>query len=177
METRMRTGIGFDVHRLQKGRPLWLGGVEIPAEKGLMGHSDADVLIHAICDAVLGAAGKGDIGEHFPDEDPAYKDIRSCILLGRVAELVRDDGWTVVNVDAVVVAEKPKISPYKSQMRFRIAEAMNIAEDRVSIKATTTEGLGLVGREEGIAAFATVLLGPADAAEKRQEREPEESDF
>jgi 2-C-methyl-D-erythritol 2,4-cyclodiphosphate synthase len=160
---QMRTGIGVDVHRLQAGRPLWLGGVEIPAEKGLMGHSDADVLIHAICDAVLGAAGKGDIGDHFPDHDPAWKNIGSCLLLRRVAALVRSDGWTVVHLDAVVAAEKPQISPYKARMRSRIAEALNISDDRVSIKATTTEGLGLVGREEGMAAIATVLLGPIDA--------------
>lgn len=153
-----RTGIGYDVHRLAEGLPLWLGGVQIPHSKGLVGHSDADVLIHAICDALLGAAALGDIGKHFPDSDPAYKGIDSKILLGKVCELLSAKGYTIGNVDAILCMQKPKVAPYIQTMRETLAEVMNIDVDSVSVKATTTEHLGFEGREEGISAIANVLL-------------------
>lgn len=153
-----RTGIGYDVHQLQDGLPLWLGGVRIPHTRGLVGHSDADVLIHAICDALLGAAALGDIGKHFPDTDPAYKGIDSKILLRNVCQLLRREGYEVGNVDSIVCAQKPKISPHIATMRQTLADTMGVEVDQVSVKATTTEHLGFEGREEGISAYATVLI-------------------
>lgn len=155
---RMRTGIGFDVHRLAEGRRLFLGGVEIPFEKGLLGHSDADVLIHAIMDALLGAAGLGDIGRHFPDTEAEYKDISSLVLLERVGKLLVQHGWQAVNVDAVVICERPKIAPYVPEMTRLIAERLGISPAFVNIKGTTTEGLGFTGRGEGIAAQAVAAV-------------------
>ena len=154
----MRAGIGYDAHRLVEGRPLILGGVTIPHEKGLLGHSDADVLLHAICDALLGAAGLGDIGKHFPDTDPAYKGISSLKLLEAVGEKISRAGFSCANVDAVIVAQKPKLSPYMDDMKSNIAAALRIASDLVSIKATTTEGMGFEGRGEGISAQAVATL-------------------
>lgn len=154
----MRVGMGYDVHKLTKDRDLILGGVKIPWEKGLLGHSDADVLIHAVMDALLGAAALGDIGQHFPDTDPAYKGISSVKLLSHVMELLKDNGFSVGNVDAVIIAQKPKMAPHIPQMKKNLAEAMGISENRVNIKATTEEGLGFTGREEGIASQAVCLL-------------------
>ena len=153
-----RVGIGYDVHRLEEGYSLIIGGVRIPFEKGLKGHSDADVLVHAICDAILGALALGDIGEHFPDSDERYKRISSLVLLSEVNEKIKSSGYRVENVDSIVVAQKPKLSPYKFQMRKNIAEVLEIPVDRVSVKATTTEKLGFEGRGEGISAQAVVLL-------------------
>lgn len=154
----MRTGIGVDAHRFEAGRDLFLGGVEIEADMGLAGHSDADVLLHAIMDALLGACGAGDIGELFPDDDPAYKDASSIDLLERVHEEVRSRGYAVVNVDAVVICEEPKISPYRERMRERIARALKVGTEAVSVKGTTTEGMGFTGRGEGVIAMASVLI-------------------
>ena len=154
----MRIGIGYDVHQLVEGRKLVLGGVSIPFEKGLLGHSDADVLVHAINDALLGACALGDIGKHFPDTDPAYKDISSIKLLNRVKDLLSVHGYKVVNIDSVICAERPKLAPYIDEMRKNIAETLSIAVDRVSIKATTTEGLGFEGKGEGISAQAVCLI-------------------
>lgn len=154
----MRIGNGYDVHRLVSGRKLMLGGIEIPYDRGLLGHSDADVLLHAVCDALLGAAGLGDIGQHFPDSDPAYEGISSLLLLRRCAALLRDSGWSVVNLDATVIAQKPKLMPFLPAMRASVAEAIGIPAESVNIKATTEEGLGFTGREEGIAASAVVLI-------------------
>lgn len=154
----MRTGIGVDAHRFEAGRDLFLGGVEIEADMGLAGHSDADVLLHAIMDALLGACGAGDIGEFFPDDDPAYKDASSIDLLERVHEEVRSRGYAVVNVDAVVICEGPKISPYRERMRERIAHALEVGTEAVSVKGTTTEGMGFTGRGEGVIAMASVLI-------------------
>lgn len=153
----MRIGMGYDIHRLVSGRRLILGGVEIPFEKGLLGHSDADVLLHAVCDALFGAAGLGDIGEHFPDTDPAYKGISSMKLLARTYEMVKA-GFSVVNLDAVVFAEAPKLSPYKLEMRKNIAGIVEIEPACVNIKATTSEGLGMIGKGEGIGAMCVALL-------------------
>ncbi|TYP48151.1 2-C-methyl-D-erythritol 2,4-cyclodiphosphate synthase [Thermosediminibacter litoriperuensis] len=154
----MRVGIGYDAHRLVEGRRLVLGGVVIPFEKGLLGHSDADVLVHAINDALLGAAALGDIGSHFPDTDPKYKDISSILLLKKVGELLKREGLGVVNIDSVICAEKPKLSPFIEKMRQNIADALNIAKEKVSVKATTTEGMGFEGRGEGISAQAICLI-------------------
>jgi len=154
----LRTGIGVDAHRFEAGRDLFLGGVEIEADMGLAGHSDADVLLHAIMDALLGACGAGDIGELFPDDDPAYKDASSIDLLERVHEEVRSRGYAVVNVDAVVICEEPKISPYRERMRERIARALEVGTEAVSVKGTTTEGMGFTGRGEGVIAMASVLI-------------------
>ena len=154
----MRVGMGYDVHKLTKDRDLILGGVKIPWEKGLLGHSDADVLIHAVMDALLGAAALGDIGKHFPDTDPAYKGISSVKLLSHVMELLKDSGFSVGNVDAVIIAQKPKMAPHIPQMKKNLAEVMGISENRVNIKATTEEGLGFTGCEEGIASQAVCLL-------------------
>ncbi len=154
----MRVGIGYDVHRLVEGRPLILGGIEIPNNKGLLGHSDADVLLHAIMDALLGAVGKGDIGKHFPDNDPDYRGISSLLLLERVMEVVKDQGFAVVNIDSVVMAEKPKLASYIPQMTSKIASVLEVEPSRINIKATTTEGLGFIGRGEGIAAQAAALV-------------------
>lgn len=154
----MRIGHGYDVHRLVEERKLILGGVEIPHEKGLLGHSDADVLTHAIMDALLGAAGLWDIGHAFPDTDPSYKGISSLLLLERVMYMLRENGFSVGNVDATVLAQRPKLAPHIPQMRRNIAEIIGISQDRVNIKATTEEGLGFSGAEEGIAAHAVALL-------------------
>jgi 2-C-methyl-D-erythritol 2,4-cyclodiphosphate synthase len=154
----MRIGYGFDVHRLVGQRPLVLGGVTIPYEKGLDGHSDADVLLHAICDALLGAAGLGDIGEHFPDTDPAYRGIDSLRLLAASFEMVRRKGLRLVNADVTVMAQAPKIGPHKAAMRQKIAPLLDVPPDRINIKATTTEGVGPYGRGEAIAATCSLLL-------------------
>ncbi|GAB6094172.1 2-C-methyl-D-erythritol 2,4-cyclodiphosphate synthase [Desulfatiferula olefinivorans] len=154
----MRVGIGNDVHRLVPGRKLVLGGVTVPYEKGLLGHSDADVLTHAVCDALLGAAGLGDIGRHFPDTDPAFKDIYSIELLEACRCKLRDLGFGVINIDATVFAEKPKLSPYREAMVLTLARALEIPPEAVNVKATTTEGLGMIGQGEGIAAMAVALI-------------------
>ena len=154
----MRIGIGYDVHQLVPDRQLWLGGVLIPHSLGLLGHSDADVLLHAICDALLGAAALGDIGKHFPDKDPQYKNIDSKILLRHRGELLRNEGYTIANIDSIVVAQQPKIAPHIPTMRQTIADTLGIDISQVSVKATTTEHLGFEGREEGISAHAVVLL-------------------
>lgn len=154
----MRVGMGYDVHRLTEERKLILGGVEIPWEKGLLGHSDADVLVHAVMDALLGAAALGDIGKHFPDTDPAYKGISSILLLRHVTELLKKNGYAIGNVDATIIAQKPKMAPHILKMRENMAEAMGISVDCLNVKATTEEGLGFTGREEGIAAQAICLL-------------------
>ena len=153
-----KIGIGYDVHRLVKGRKLMLGGIEVPFSHGLDGHSDADVVLHAICDAILGAAGFGDIGEHFPNTDVKYKNISSSLLLKEVNQKINDDGYKVVNVDAVILAEEPKLLDYKRKMRFHIAYELAIDESQVNIKATTNEGLGFIGNKQGIACYATVLI-------------------
>lgn len=155
-----RTGIGYDVHRLVPGRPLVLGGVSIPHETGLHGHSDADVAVHALMDALLGAAALGDIGQHFPDTDPAFRGADSLILLREVAHRLAFIGARPLNVDIIVVAQAPKLAPYRDAMRARIAEVLDIAIDQVSVKATTTEGLGFTGTREGIAAYATATVLP-----------------
>jgi 2-C-methyl-D-erythritol 2,4-cyclodiphosphate synthase len=154
----MRTGLGFDVHRLVEGRKLILGGVTIPHEKGLLGHSDADVLVHAIIDALLGAAALGDIGVHFPDTDDSYKGIDSLVLLGKSLNLVTEAGYNIVNIDSIVMAEKPKIAPHLQSIRKKLCLCLQCDIRQISVKATTTEKLGFVGREEGIAAQAIVLL-------------------
>jgi 2-C-methyl-D-erythritol 2,4-cyclodiphosphate synthase len=154
----MRVGQGFDVHALVSGRKLILGGVPIPHLLGLAGHSDADVLLHAICDACLGAAGLGDIGHHFPDSDQQYKDIDSRILLRKVQTSIDETGWQVANVDATVIAQAPRLAPYLPAMQENIAQDLKIPVGQINIKATTTERLGFAGREEGIAASAVVLL-------------------
>lgn len=154
----MRIGQGYDVHRLVEGRKLILGGMEIPYERGLLGHSDADVLLHAIMDAMLGAAGLGDIGRHFPDNDPDYKDADSLILLQTVADKLNEAGWRVGNLDATIVAQKPKLAAYLPQMREKIAGAVGVTPEQINVKATTEEGLGFTGSGDGIAAQAVVLL-------------------
>ena len=161
-----RIGQGYDVHRLVEGRKLILGGVEIPHPTGLLGHSDADVLLHAVCDALLGAAALGDIGRHFPDSDPAYAGVSSLVLLRATAEKLRRAGFSVGNLDATVVAERPKLAPYLPQMRSNIAETLGIPVERVSVKATTEEGLGFTGVGAGIAAFAVCLLEQQEMEEK-----------
>ena len=158
MKSEFRTGIGFDVHAFAEGRKLIIGGVEIPYEKGLLGHSDADVLIHAICDALLGSLALGDIGVHFPDTDSRFKNADSRVLLKKVYSLIINEGYVLGNVDAVIAMQKPKVAPYITEMRKRIAEELNCELNQVSIKATTTERLGFVGREEGVSAFASVLI-------------------
>lgn len=156
-----RTGIGYDVHPFAEGRKLVLGGVTIPHDRGLDGHSDADVLLHAIADAVLGAAALGDIGQHFPPGDATWKDADSRELLRRAVELVTGAGWSLINVDATIIAEAPKINPHSAAMRLEIREVTGLPIDAISVKATTNEGLGFVGREEGIAAIAVVSITPA----------------
>jgi 2-C-methyl-D-erythritol 2,4-cyclodiphosphate synthase len=155
---KIRVGFGFDVHALVSGRELWIGGVKLEHEKGLLGHSDADVLIHAVCDALLGAANMRDIGFHFPDTAGEYKNIDSKILLARTMELIRSKGYELGNIDATVCAERPKLNPHIPAMKTAMAAAMKVDEDDISIKATTTEKLGFTGREEGISAYATVLI-------------------
>ena len=154
----MRIGHGYDVHRLVEGRKLILGGVEIPFEKGLLGHSDADVLLHALMDALLGAAALGDIGRHFPDSDPAYRGADSTVLLAHVAVLLKEHHYSVVNLDCTILAQRPKLMPYIPQMIERIASVLDVSTDCVSLKATTEEGLGFTGEGLGIAAHAVVLL-------------------
>jgi len=153
-----RIGFGYDVHRLEPGLPFWLGGVRVDHDKGALGFSDADVLIHAICDALLGAAALGDIGTHFPDTDPAYKGIASTLLLKQTGELLRNKGYGVGNIDSTVCLQVPKIKPYIPQMREEIASCLQIEVADVSVKATTEEKLGFTGREEGISAYAVVLI-------------------
>lgn len=154
----MRIGIGYDIHRLAPGRKLVLGGTVIPFEKGLLGHSDADVLVHAVCDALLGAAGLGDIGLHYPDSDPRYKNISSLKLLARVNTMVRNKGFTIRNVDTIIFAEAPKIGPYRKSMQENLAAAVEVDPGCINIKATTTEGLGIIGKGEGIGAMSVALI-------------------
>ena len=154
----MRVGFGFDVHPIIENMPFTLGGVSVPHHKGAVGHSDADVLVHAICDALLGAANMGDIGMHFPDTDPALKGVDSKILLKKVVQLITQKGYQIVNIDTTVCLQQPKIRPFIPQMQETLASVMSIPVDSISIKATTTEKLGFTGREEGISAYATVLL-------------------
>lgn len=158
MKDDFRQGVGYDVHELVENRKLILGGVEIPFEKGLLGHSDADVLVHAIMDAICGALKLGDIGKLFPDTDQRYKDISSIYLLEKVRELMDERNYVIVNVDSIVCAQRPKLAPYIEKMCENIAKALKCSTDRISVKATTTEKLGFVGREEGYASYATVLL-------------------
>lgn len=155
---KIRVGFGYDVHRLAEGRELWLGGIKIDHIKGLQGHSDADVLIHAICDAILGAANLRDIGFHFPDTAGEYKDIDSKVLLKRTRELINEKGFKVGNIDATICAEKPKINPHIPKMQQVMADILQISVDDISIKATTSEKMGFVGREEGFAAYAVALI-------------------
>lgn len=155
---KIRTGFGFDVHRFEPGRELWLCGVKVPHDRGLLGHSDADVAIHALCDALLGAAALRDIGFHFPDTDPAYKGADSKVLLRKVVDLIEEKGYKVGNVDITICAQEPKLSPYIEGMRAVLADVMGVSTGEVSIKATTTERLGFTGRREGIAAYAVCLI-------------------
>jgi 2-C-methyl-D-erythritol 2,4-cyclodiphosphate synthase len=154
----MRVGIGYDIHRLVEGRPLILGGVSIAYEKGLLGHSDADVLVHAICDALLGAAGLGDIGVHFPDSDPQYKDISSLKLLSNTCRMLAAKRFRIVNLDTVVFAEAPKLGSQRHDMQTTIAKVMNVTAEQINIKATTTEGLGVIGKGQGIGAMCVALI-------------------
>ena len=155
---KIRVGFGFDVHQLKKGLDFWLGGIMVTHTKGGLGHSDADVLIHSICDALLGAANLGDIGKHFPDTDLKYKAIDSKILLSSVMKLIREEGYELGNIDSTICLQTPKIGSYISQMQKVLASCMGVDKDLISIKATTTEGLSFVGREEGVSAYATVLI-------------------
>ena len=154
----IRVGFGFDVHQLKEGLDFWLGGIIVPHTKGGLGHSDADVLIHTICDALLGAANLGDIGKHFPDTDPKYKGVDSKLLLKEVVKIIRAKGYELGNVDATICLQTPKIGPYIAEMQKVLADCMSVDTDLVSIKATTTEKLSFVGREEGVSAYATVLI-------------------
>jgi 2-C-methyl-D-erythritol 2,4-cyclodiphosphate synthase len=156
--TNFRIGFGYDVHQLQEGYDFWLGGIQLQHEKGAVGHSDADVLIHVICDALLGAANLRDIGYHFSDKDPQFKGIDSKILLRQVMELIRNEGYEVVNLDSTICLQIPKLNPQIPQMKSCLAEVMGIDDNKISIKATTTEKLGFVGREEGISAYCVVLI-------------------
>ncbi len=158
----MHIGLGYDVHQLVPDRPLWLGGIQIPHSKGLLGHSDADVLLHAICDAILGAAALGDIGQHFPDNDPQYKNIDSKILLRNCLQLINQHGFRIGNIDSIIVAQQPKVASFIPLMRQTIADILNTPIDNISVKATTTEHLGFEGRQEGISAHAIALLLPLD---------------
>jgi 2-C-methyl-D-erythritol 2,4-cyclodiphosphate synthase len=153
-----RIGMGYDVHPFAEGRPLILGGMTITYHQGLAGHSDADCLVHAICDALLGAISAGDLGSHFPDSDPRYKDVESLLLLKKVIEMVEQKGFRITNIDATVVAQTPKLAPYRPQMEEKIAQIVGVEDEQVNVKATTTEGLGSIGRGEGIAAYAVVLV-------------------
>lgn len=157
-----RIGHGFDSHRLEAGRKLVIGGVDIPFEKGLKGHSDADVLAHAVADAILGALALGDLGRHFPDTDPAYRDADSIEILGKVAGMMKDTGYNVVNIDCTIVAQEPKLSPYFERMRENIARVLSAPESAVSVKAKTAENMGPVGRGEGVAVYAVALLVKPD---------------
>ena len=158
----VHAGIGFDAHRLEPGRPLWLGGVEVPFERGLAGHSDGDVLTHALVDALLGAAGLGDIGTHFPSSDPQLKGIPSLRLLRRTADLLKEHGWRVVNLDATIVAERPRLAPYTQEMRDRIAETLGLGATQVNVKCTSSDGLGFPGRGEGMTAYAIATIEGAE---------------
>ena len=158
MKDKMRTGIGYDVHPLVPGRRLVLGGVNIPFAKGVSGWSDADVLTHAVIDALLGAAGRGDIGSHFPPGEPQYKDISSLVLLGKIRDELAENGWQVVNIDATVLAEKPRLRDFIERMRQQLSQALGISASRVSVKASTANGLGFIGSGEGIAACAIALI-------------------
>lgn len=155
---KIRVGFGYDVHQLREGLDFWLGGIRINHEKGAFGHSDADVLIHVICDALLGAANMRDIGYHFSDTDPKYKGIDSKILLKKTVALIAQNGWGIENIDTTICLQRPKINPHIPAMKTCLSEVMGIPEDDISIKATTTEHLGFVGREEGVSAYATVLI-------------------
>ncbi|MFH0771502.1 MAG: 2-C-methyl-D-erythritol 2,4-cyclodiphosphate synthase [Candidatus Omnitrophota bacterium] len=157
----MRVGLGYDIHRLVEGRPLFLGGVEIPYVKGLDGYSDADVLLHAVCDAILGAVGKDDIGVHFPNTDPSFKGISSLELLRRVVRMARNGGFKIVNIDSTLIIEEPKLLPFKDKMKISISSCAGIPDNCVNIKATTQEGVGALGRGEAIAAYAVVLVEEA----------------
>lgn len=154
----LRIGFGYDVHQLVEGRDFWLGGVKIPHNKGALGHSDADVLVHVICDALLGAANLGDIGKHFPDNSKEFKDIDSKLLLGEVVQMLKENNYEIVNIDSTVCLQLPKLAPFINQMKDELAKCINIESDRISIKATTTEKLGFVGNEKGVSAYATVLI-------------------
>jgi 2-C-methyl-D-erythritol 2,4-cyclodiphosphate synthase len=158
MKPPFRIGFGFDVHQMVEGRPFWLGGVLIDHYKGAKGHSDADVLLHAICDALLGAANLGDIGQHFPDTDATYKNIDSKILLNKTTALLQEKNWLVGNIDCSICLEKPKVMKHAADMKLAIAAAMGMSEDNISIKATTNEQMGFIGREEGIVAYAVALI-------------------
>ena len=158
MQVKIRVGFGYDVHQLKAGEDFWLGGIKVPHTHGAVGHSDADVLIHVICDALLGAANMRDIGYHFSDQDPQFKGIDSKILLKEVMVLIRNAGYELGNIDATICLQKPKINPHVPAMKACLAEVMQVEEEDVSIKATTTEKLGFVGKEEGVAAYATVLI-------------------
>ena len=151
-------GIGYDVHPLTEGRPLILGGVTIPYHQGLAGHSDADCLVHAICDALLGGISAGDIGRHFPDSDTQFKDVKSLLLLQKVVEMVAEEGFMIANIDATIVAQAPHLAPYLPQMEDQIAATVGVEKERVNVKATSTEGLGSTGRGEGVAAYAVALM-------------------
>ncbi|GHE50961.1 2-C-methyl-D-erythritol 2,4-cyclodiphosphate synthase [Roseivirga thermotolerans] len=155
---KIRVGFGYDVHRLEEGKAFWLGGIQVPHTHGAVGHSDADVLIHVICDALLGAANMRDIGYHFADTDPQFKGIDSKVLLRRVMELIRGAGYKISNIDSTICLQRPKVNPHIPAMKACLAEVMGVEEEDVSIKATTTEKLGFVGKEEGVAAYATVLI-------------------
>ena len=154
----LRIGFGYDVHQLVEGRDFWLGGIKIPHKKGALGHSDADVLVHVICDALLGAANLGDIGKHFPDNSKEFKDIDSKLLLGKVVQMLKENNYEIVNIDSTVCLQLPKLAPFINQMKDELAKCINIESDRISIKATTTEKLGFVGIEKGVSAYATVLI-------------------
>ena len=154
----LRIGFGYDVHQLVEGRDFWLGGIKIPHKKGALGHSDADVLVHVICDALLGAANLGDIGKHFPDNSKEFKDIDSKLLLGEVVQMLKENNYEIVNIDSTVCLQSPKLAPFINQMKDELAKCINIESDRISIKATTTEKLGFVGNEKGVSAYATVLI-------------------
>ena len=154
----LRIGFGYDVHQLVEGRDFWLGGIKIPHIKGALGHSDADVLVHVICDALLGAANLGDIGKHFPDNSKEFKDIDSKLLLGKVVQMLKENNYEIVNIDSTVCLQLPKLAPFINQMKDELAKCINIESDRISIKATTTEKLGFVGNEKGVSAYATVLI-------------------
>ncbi len=164
----VRTGIGIDAHRFADGRKFVLGGVCVPFEKGLLGHSDADVLAHAVSDALLGAAALGDIGQHFPDTDPKWEGADSIMLLEKVCGMLRESGWRTVNIDATVMCEKPKLAPYIPDMRKRIASAAGVDAGAVSVKATTVEGMGAIGRREGVSAVAVATIAEIDAGESGQ---------
>ncbi|MDR2937659.1 MAG: 2-C-methyl-D-erythritol 2,4-cyclodiphosphate synthase [Prevotellaceae bacterium] len=158
MGCNFRIGNGYDVHRLAEGLPLWLGGIEVAHSKGCVAHSDGDVLIHALCDALLGAANLRDIGHHFPDNDAAYKNIDSKILLQKVMDLLRKKGYELVNADITLILQRPKIQSFIEKMQQRLSAVMQVSQEQISLKATTSEGIGFVGREEGVAAYATVLV-------------------